>query len=180
MEEKTVLSIDASLTGFAMALKVPGKDVELFEYSTKPTKTLRARVKRIRSLVYKVIDLLTEHKPDLIIIEGYSYASKGSSSITLGELGGVLRHSIVDHVLVIEVPPSTLKKFATDKGNAGKTAVATALTHRYGIPFSSDNKADAFGLLQIGLCALDCVKPATKKQKEVVDLVKQIIQREGE
>lgn len=55
-----------------------------------------------------------------VFIEGYSYASKGVV-FHIGENTGILKHNLwTKDVDFVEVPPPTIKKFATGKGNANK------------------------------------------------------------
>lgn len=61
---------------------------------------------------------------ELVAIEGYSFGSKGRAVVSIGELGGVVRLALAEAgVAFVDVPPSTLKKYATGKGNAGKDEV---------------------------------------------------------
>lgn len=91
-------------------------------------------------------------RPDLVLIEGYSFNSEFSHAHALGELGGVVR--LVLHQLrvpAIDVPPACLKKFATGKGNARKDAVLAEAIRRLGYDGSDHNAADARWLLAMAL-----------------------------
>ena len=58
---------------------------------------------------------------DFVLIEGYSYSSKGSSIFQIAEASGITKQNIWTHNIQIEtVPPKTIKKYYTDNGNAGK------------------------------------------------------------
>ena len=58
-----------------------------------------------------------------IAIEGYSYGSKGKV-FHIAENTGVLKYKIFQNGIPLEViPPTTIKKFATGKGNADKVAM---------------------------------------------------------
>lgn len=87
---------------------------------------------------------------DLVVIEGYSYAS-GHQAHQMGELGGWIRLNLhMADIPYVEVAPATLKKFATGKGNAGKDQmVATAA--RSGCPADDNNAVDAWWLYQMAL-----------------------------
>lgn len=88
---------------------------------------------------------------DLVVIEGYSFGSRNSQAHALGELGGVVRMAL--HTLAvpyIDVPPSTLKVFATGKGNAGKDEVLAAAIRRLGFGGHDNNAADALWLRALG------------------------------
>ena len=51
---------------------------------------------------------------------------------------------------VVEVPPSTLKKFVTGKGNAKKDQMMLAIYKRWGTEFDNNDAADAYALAQYG------------------------------
>lgn len=85
-----------------------------------------------------------------VLIEGYSFGSMPGQ--TRGhELGGIVRYHLRKwgHV-PIEVPPSTLKKFLTNAGNADKNQVLKEVYKRYHVDFPDDNMADAYGLAKFG------------------------------
>ncbi len=57
----------------------------------------------------------------------------------------------------IDVPPTSRAKFATGKGNAGKTEVISAISSKTGLIFSgagADDECDAWILEQMGLAYL--------------------------
>jgi Holliday junction resolvasome RuvABC endonuclease subunit len=82
--------------------------------------------------------------PDTIVaVEGYSYGSH-SSSYDLGELGGVVRTGLYEaDIRYIDVPPATVKGYATGKGNANKNEVLVAAVKRLGYDGTSSDEADA-------------------------------------
>ncbi|MBX6387139.1 MAG: Holliday junction endonuclease [Microbispora sp.] len=85
--------------------------------------------------------------PALIVLEGPSYGSKGNA---LHQLAG-LWWLAVDQLATSQqplavVPPSTLKQYATGRGNASKTDMAVALAKRAGHELRDDNQVDAWWL----------------------------------
>jgi Holliday junction resolvasome RuvABC endonuclease subunit len=93
---------------------------------------------------------------DLVVIEGYSFGSHNAHAHALGELGGVVRLDLWRHNIPhVDVPPATLKKFATGKGNAGKDEVLAAAIRSFGFAGSNNNEADAYMLRQMGLAHYD-------------------------
>ena len=87
----------------------------------------------------------------LVMIEGYAFGAKGSSGISLGELGGVTRVALYDlNVPFIEIPPTQLKKFVTGKGTAKKEHMLMEVLDRWHEKFFDDNICDAFSLVQLG------------------------------
>jgi Holliday junction resolvasome RuvABC endonuclease subunit len=100
------------------------------------------------------ISILT-YEADVVVLEGYSYASPNQAH-QIGELGGVIRAWLFEHRLPFAVvPPASLKKFATGKGNAPKDAMLAAAIRRFGFEGSDNNEADAWLLRCMGLAHYD-------------------------
>lgn len=86
--------------------------------------------------------------PDVAVIEGYSFGSSAKGTRSIAEWGGVARLNLyVRGVPVVEVPPSTLKKYATGRGNAPKPDMRMELYKRTGLDVADDNEVDALWLL---------------------------------
>jgi Holliday junction resolvasome RuvABC endonuclease subunit len=82
---------------------------------------------------------------DLVVIEGYSFGSQGRATFDVAELGGCVRFLL--HRLgmqYVDVPPATLKKFATGKGNSPKDAMIAEAIRRFGFAGFDNNEADAY------------------------------------
>lgn len=89
---------------------------------------------------------------DLVVIEGYSFHSKGSQAHSIGELGGVIKVMLWEKcVPYVIATPSQRAKFGCGKGNAKKTEVVSAVSARTGIAWESDDECDAFLLQEMGL-----------------------------
>ena len=92
---------------------------------------------------------------DLVVIEGPVVRS--SAAVIIGMVHGAVRLRLMDwRIPYAVVPPATLKKFATGKGNADKTAMALALFKRTGLELADDNQVDAWWLRAAGLQHLGC------------------------
>lgn len=95
---------------------------------------------------------------DLVVVEGYSMgtARQQSHAHALGELGGVARLALFEAGYpYADVPPASLKRYATGKGNANKGQVLEAASKRSGLDFGGDNnRADAWWLRQMGMAWL--------------------------
>lgn len=113
---------------------------------------------RLSEFAFAVSDRLIEIDDPVVIIEGYSFASRNSHAHALGELGGVIRLTLWNmHIPYIEVPPTVRAKFATGRGNAGKTEVMSAVSARTGIVWQgsgADDMCDAWILEECGLVRL--------------------------
>lgn len=92
---------------------------------------------RLEAILTQVDTLLTWAKSFgeiLVVIEGYGM--RGGENAVLVELGGVVRyHLFKAETPYVVVPPSSLKKFVTGKGNATKVMVCQFIERRYGRSF---------------------------------------------
>lgn len=170
---RAVLGIDPSLTGMAAALARPGLPVFETRVSSDPGSQVRQRVKRYQSLVRPIMKLARQYQPELVLIEGYARVNprKFRGVFDRVELGGVLRLALVQHLpdaVIVEVSPTSLKKFAAGDGSASKAGVGKGLRCVYGRTFNSDDEADAYGLARIGLCVTGQSAPETEEQRGVV------------
>lgn len=166
---QTVMGIDPSLTGFAMASAKKGDDfADIMEVVSKPLgKTADRRLARYEQFLDVIMDHVNDVRPSLVLIEGYSFASVHKAH-ELGEFGILIRQALLRTTTLIEVQPSALKKFATGKGNSKKAGVVSAIASRYGLVFQTDNEADAYALLQMALQMKGWEDSRTKFQAEAV------------
>lgn len=113
---------------------------------------------RLSVVARKILDICIDAKIELVIIEGYSYASQNSRAHSIGELGGCVRMLLWENdIPFVDVSPSTRAKFATGKGNASKASVIENVQKITGLVFEgkgADDRCDAFVLEQIGLAKL--------------------------
>lgn len=180
-----VFAIDSSLKGFAMRCLSP-EGSSLFCQEIKTLKevvdgdSVAARIRRYRHIADRAVLPLKQFAPEYVFIEGYAFSKKGSSASKLIELGGIVRDRLSNYAFIVEVAPSTVKKFATGKGTADKAAVASALANRYGLSFSTDNEADAFGLAQLGRVAVGYAEPETQFQRDSAEVVRDLVARARE
>lgn len=105
------------------------------------------RIDVIQTAVVRALDGV-----DLVAVEGYAMAARGRSVFALGEVGGVVRHTIwvLGHAW-IDVPPTSLKRYATGRGDANKIAMVIAARDRLGYEGGDTDEADALWLRAIGL-----------------------------
>lgn len=135
-----IVGLDLSLTATGVC-----RNGELHTITTK-----KKGVERLWAVQQEVKGY--SHGCSTAMIEGYSFGSQGRAVFNIGELGGVIRLMLwIGTVKTYEVPPSTLKKYATGAGNANKSLVVQEAAKRSGITFLDDNQADAWWLWQIGL-----------------------------
>ncbi len=87
--------------------------------------------------------LIGDELPDLVAFE--SPFTRGAGSKLLHRMGGIIQMACWPSVNVTEIPPTTIKKFITGKGNASKEDVVQAVRTRGHEP-ENDDEADAIAL----------------------------------
>lgn len=108
------------------------------------------RFERYAAYGLSMMGLVEQYEIELVVIEGYSFGSRFNHQIQY-ELGAIMRHSLWEAgKLFVEVPPTSLKKFVTGKGNAKKDLMLLGVYKRWDFDTEDDNEADAYGLAQFG------------------------------
>lgn len=92
---------------------------------------------------------------DLIVVEGPSYASTGSSVHQLAGMWWLVVHTLWRRQLPVAVcPPAQRAMYATGRGNASKGEVRTAVNLHFGIECDGPGRydmADAVSMAALGL-----------------------------
>jgi crossover junction endodeoxyribonuclease RuvC len=130
-----VVGIDPSIRSTGVCVLGAEADVELSQISFPELRGVARLVQVVDRLQEILKENLGEH-PDscLVVIEGY--ATRGGENNSLVELGGCIRYHLHRAALpFVVVPPSSLKKFVTGKGNADKVTVCQYIERRYGRQF---------------------------------------------
>lgn len=175
-----VLGVDPSVTGTGIVVLNDLGELVVMERFPSDSKhwasTVHGRILRYDAIAACIKDVLIAKDvvPTVSCIEGYSLGSNKAQHSAIIECGFVLRMMLVNltKTHVLEVTPTSLKKFCTGRGDAkGKAPVASALTHRYNVLFSTDDEADAYGLARLALQIAGFEQPQTQQQREVRDLV---------
>lgn len=169
-----ILGIDSSLTSTGLCLitvhpwppshpfRGAGEPVnftaQLATIKSKPDKAKTWRTTSAR--ITKIVDQVAAAMDDdiaLVVMEGRSYASKGTAAIELDWLWGrIVDATVRANVPLIVATPSQRCRYATGKGNADKDTVLAASIHRFPtIPIAGNDTADATIMAAIGCRSLD-------------------------
>ena len=104
-------------------------------------------IQRIREVYDWTLALLKLYRVSHVGIEGYSFGSLNSRAHATGEIGGVIRLALNDlSIPSVEIPPTSLKKFVSGKGNTPKASMGLALYKRYGLYLTNEDQVDSAGL----------------------------------
>lgn len=152
----TVVGLDLSLTGTGLArVSEDGLQVKRISSIGSADATLVERSVRLKSMIDRILTWTGE--PGLVAIESPAYHSaSGHTHDRSGLWFGVVSALLDQGVIVAEVPPATLKKYATGKGNVNKDAMIAAMVRRFpDVDINDNNIADAVALGCVAARLLD-------------------------
>lgn len=155
------------IVGLDLSLRATGID-----YGTGGPKVIHTKCSGVPRLAWyreQILEVIALTIPDLAVIEDYAFSRAAAHAHQLGELGGVIRLALWDRdITTVEIVPSSLKKWLTGKGNAGKDDMV-AVAARLGCPANNNNAVDAWALRQMALYEYGCGEvPATGYRDEAV------------
>lgn len=117
----------------------------------------------------------TDFTKVLVVVEDFSFASKGSSLFQIAGLGYIIRHWLWSQGIQFKlVPPTVLKKFVTGTGNSDKSVMLKELYKRWLVDFNDDNIGDAYGLSRIGMALVGWDTELTKFQEAALEQLEKV------
>jgi crossover junction endodeoxyribonuclease RuvC len=138
--------------GFAICEKQRGRLTAL-DYGVITTPKGLAAEKRLLMIAEDLDQILTEHQPELAIVEKLFFAKNQTTAMAVSQARGVLLLVLARHgVSVRELSPPQVKQAVTGSGNAKKPQVQRMVAKLYGlaeIP-KPDDAADALALVYAG------------------------------
>jgi Holliday junction resolvasome RuvABC endonuclease subunit len=166
----SVIGIDqaARNTGICV-MSSTGRIVGL--HSIRPPKGLDG-AKRLLYIRESLATICKDSAPiDFGVLEDYSYGSV-NKKFTLGEVGGVIKITLLDAgISFLAAPPKLLKKFVTGRGNANKEDMLKAINQKYSLDLTDDNLADACGLADLAWTLFYKVKSPLRYKREVIKTI---------
>lgn len=149
-----VVGVDPSLTATGVATG-DGATTVATAAAGKQLSARAARIARIVQLLEVAIELAQPLPagPVLVVVEGPSFGQlrQAGEHQRAGLWWAIAASLLAAGHQVVEVPPATLKKAATGKGNATKADMRVAWLQRAGEDLRDDNQVDAQWLRQVGL-----------------------------
>lgn len=159
-----VIGIDPSLTGTGLVAWRDGKTIIAKTLKNHPNWDIIPRVLSIVEDITNEIGNIRDDvgwylPPNMIVIEGFSYGSRGRGLFETAYLGYRIREELEKfkgetNVPWMEVSPNELKKFVTGKGNATKDIMMQQVLKKWGYEAKDNNVADAYALAMMGVKSL--------------------------
>jgi hypothetical protein len=142
MTAPLVVGLDLSLTATGIAYgDGHGTTTTIGGPATHGDRRLLGIAAHVRKLALGAHLAVIEDLPTHAQAAGITGMVHGAVRLILIQLG--VRYALV--------PPATLKRYATGRGNAGKPEMAVASFKRAGLEFTDDNQCDAWWLRAAGL-----------------------------
>lgn len=157
-----IVGLDLSLTSTGWA-RLDDGGVEVGRIKSKGAQgaSLADRAGRLAEIADQVMEVVTDScawNADLVLVEapaqnqttGHHHDRSGLWWLVVGLVMDLGRP-------VVEVSPTSLKKYATGKGNAGKDQVLAAVVRRYAdVDVAGNDEADALVLAAMGARHMGC------------------------
>lgn len=118
----------------------------VWDFTLKRGESYGMRCVRFKAKVREMIDL---EEIEIVSYERVAGIHK-AAIIVASEMVGVLHDLCIEkNVLITAYSAPEIKKFATGKGNAGKSAMVQSAKEKYGYQGTSDDEADALHLYHL-------------------------------
>jgi Holliday junction resolvasome RuvABC endonuclease subunit len=152
--QEITIGIDQSLTGFALsAVSVETPTDHLTKVYKSPYKGVK-RLADIQEWLDSELEGFLIQGNNILDIAMEGTVLSSHSALVLGELSATVKlllwNFFDDHLKTpLQIPPMTLKKYATGKGTAKKQEMLLQMYKRWGVEFNDDNAADAYALARL-------------------------------
>lgn len=174
------VGLDLSLTGTGMTIVGPDDGTYCWSthVQTQPDTLSLARYREIANT------LLKNTKPeDVVFVEDYAFGKVGkggTNNITsLAELGGVVKTFawLRNGKAPLPISSSTIKKWASGKGNMPKDKMPLAVYKKWGVEFPDNDQTFSLALADLGYHVLNPESPKRKltvyEEQIIVSIYKQ-------
>jgi crossover junction endodeoxyribonuclease RuvC len=143
LDKPVFIGIDQSYSGFAVTA-LQGDN----HYTTVFTSSMRG-IQRLNDIRAHLIKSIKPFQIQDVAMEGYAFGSQMANM--LGELGGMVKLTLLDFNLYpLIVPPTSLKKYVTGKGTGvPKSQMLLHVYKKWGVDITDDNAADSYSLAKL-------------------------------
>jgi crossover junction endodeoxyribonuclease RuvC len=162
-----IIGIDPGLSATGIGIvQGNGSRIDGYFFDSIHTTPKSSLPNRLDQIFLKLLCLLKQENPDLMVVEDvFSLSKYPKSAITLGQVTGVvLLAGAQAGVASMEIPVREAKQVLTGNGNASKMQLEAAVRRRlnHAAPIRPNHASDAVGLALIGFYRYRD-RPAAKK-----------------
>jgi len=155
-----ILGVDPSLrsTGFAL-IEANGSECKPICHGCvkNPPSLLPSRC--LVRIGDALADLIHQHKPDAMAVEGLVFVQNTKIALTLGQVRGVAIAAAAENGLTVyEYAPRKVKQAVTGLGGAGKTQVGRMVKMLLGL--DEPPQEDAADAMAVAICHAQCCRGA--------------------
>jgi len=121
-----VLGVDpgTTATGYGVIEAEPGRPARLIECGVIRTGARADLATRLATLHAGLVEVVDQHRPTVMAVEGIFYAKNVRTSLVLGHARGVILLAAAQAgIPVAELPPARVKKAVVGRGRATKAQV---------------------------------------------------------
>ena len=174
MSDYCVIGLDLSLSSTGCFI-INKNGRSGFEIKTKPDK-FSSIFERVDYITSKIMKLIEEENPDLIIMEDYFVGGRNpQTSLMLSVLGTIMRWKILDSGReFLTAAPNHIKKFETGNGNAQKDVIIKSVFKKHNYDTNSNNVADACSISYLGYSYLEYKNGKKDFMKYELEVLKQL------
>jgi len=149
-----VLGIDpgTAVTGYGVVARTPDGTTSLLECGVIRTRPGRPLAERLRDIHEGVCQVIEEHAPDVLSVEGLFFGKNVRSAMTLGHArGAILLAGALRDIPVAEYSPAEVKSAVVGTGRATKDQVGFMVQRLLRLK-TPPSPADAADGVAIALC----------------------------
>ena len=143
-----IIGIDPGLAivGIGLIEANSAHDLQVIDYLTIETPAKTPLAQRLKEIGLDLNDLLSEHKPDIAVIEKLYFSVNEKTALDVAQARGVILGAVANHeVQIIEPTPPELKSCITGDGTADKKQMQQMVKMIFNLPEipKPDDAADA-------------------------------------
>lgn len=144
----------------------------LVDFGTIRPKTGEPLELRLKAIYERALELIDEHKPDVVAVEDPFVGKSARSALVLGQARGVLLlAAAVSGVPVASYPPRSIKAAVVGRGGADKEQVQYMVQRLLGMK-KPPTPLDASDALAVALCHVSRGSSTVATAREPADIAK--------
>ncbi len=110
-----------------------------------------------------------------VFMENYAYSGYATALIPIAEITGIFKLILITYQCrLYTIPPTSLKKFVTGKGNSHKDLMLKEICKRWKVDFNNIDEAESYAIARMGEAYLNPSADLPKFQQEAITNIIQL------